>query len=81
MGCLSIGYLLFAFNGVLFDVLALQTSPKKILQYVLLFMLMAFFIQAIAIVFYGLVGWGVGWLIFNLAVTLVLAARTLNVNK
>ncbi len=81
VGCLSIGYLLFAFNGVLFDVFALNAPPTKILQYVLLFILIAFFIQAIAINFYGLVGWGVGWLIFNLTVNLILASRTLVFNK
>jgi O-antigen/teichoic acid export membrane protein len=77
---LTLGYILYAFNGILFDVLVVQHSFKKVAIYVSFFVVLAIVLQATAIITFGLSGWCIAWFIFNLLATLALAPQTLKIN-
>ena len=71
------GYLLFALNGILFDVLVVRRSLTAVVAHVGVFLLLACAIQAVAIRSFGVPGWAIGWLLFNAAVLMVLAREGL----
>jgi hypothetical protein len=71
-GCASLGYLLFAANGVLMDVLVVRRSLRAVITHVAGFLVLASLVQGFAIANFGVVGWALGWLLFNLVVLLVL---------
>jgi hypothetical protein len=73
----SVGYLLFAFNAVLLDVLVLRVSTMVVLAHVLTFIALGGAIQWFAFITLRVSGWGGGWLVFNAAVTVVLAFECL----
>jgi hypothetical protein len=71
--CVAIGYLLYAVNAVLFDLLVVRKPIAVVVRNVTLFMLAHAMLQAAAISGFGVPGWAVGWLLFNLLVMLLLA--------
>jgi hypothetical protein len=75
----SIGYLLFAFNAVLLDVLVLRVRIRAVLLHVFAFVVLGGAVQWIAFVTFRVAGWSLGWLAFNLVVTAFLALECLHV--
>jgi hypothetical protein len=73
----SVGYLLFAFNAVLLDVLVLRVSNMVVIAHVLTFIALGGAIQWFTFVTLRVSGWGLGWLVFNAAVTITLALECL----
>jgi hypothetical protein len=71
--CAAIGYLIYAVNAVLFDLLVVRKPFAIVVMHVALFMLTHALLQAAAISSFGVPGWAVGWLLFNLLVMLALA--------
>lgn len=74
VACAAIGYLLYAVNGILFDLLVLRRSLVMVIAHVTFFLLLGAVIQIVAIFNFGVPGWAVGWLVLN-AVFAVLMAR------
>jgi hypothetical protein len=72
------GYLLYAFNAVLLDVLVLRAPTRVVLTYVLAFILLCFAVQWLAFMAFQVPGWGVGWFIFNALVTAALSFKCLH---
>jgi hypothetical protein len=68
----STGYLLFAFNAVLLDVLVMRVRMRTVLTYVLGFVILGGAVEWLAFMILRLPGWALGWLAFNFAVTLLL---------
>lgn len=81
VACASAGYLLYAFNGILLDVLVIQRPLATVLAYMTGLMLLGGVVQALAIKHLGLPGWAIGWLVLNFIVTAVLARNGLRVCK
>jgi len=77
--CAAIGYLLFAVNAVLFDLLVVRKSVAIVVRHVVLFMLAHAMLQATAISGLGVPGWAGGWLLFNLLVMLLLAREGIEI--
>jgi hypothetical protein len=75
----SSGYLLFAFNAVLFDVLVLRLSIRAVMIHVLVFVLIGGAIQWLAFFTFRVQGWALGWLAFNSLVTVTLAFQCLHI--
>jgi O-antigen/teichoic acid export membrane protein len=78
--CASLGYLLYAVNGILLDVLVVQRSLKVVVAHVAGFLVTGCAIQAMAISQFGVPGWAIGWLLFNLLVALLLAREGLSLH-
>lgn len=77
IACAATGYVLFAINGVLFDVLVVRRSLVAVLTHVVAFLLLGSALQAIAISGFGVPGWALAWLAFNLIVLGVLSGEGL----
>lgn len=77
--CACAGYLLYAVNGILLDVLVVRRSLTAVITHVAGFLTFGFAVQAFAISSFGLPGWAVGWLVFNLFVGGFLAREGLGV--
>ena len=75
--CAAAGYLLYAANGVLFDVLVVRRTLPIVIGHVAGFLLLGTLVQAAAIRSFGLPGWAGGWLLFNAVVAVVLAREGL----
>ena len=78
VACAAAGYLLYAVNGVLFDVLVVQRSLRVVVAHVAAFLLLGAMLQLAAIVSFGVPGWAFAWLAFNLIVISVLAREGLH---
>ncbi len=76
--CASAGYVLYAANGVLFDVLVMRRTLCAVVAHVVGFLLLGASLQAVAIGGFGVPGWAVGWLVFNAIVGAVLAREGLD---
>jgi hypothetical protein len=74
----SIGYLLFAFNAVLLDVLVLRVRIRTVLVYVFAFVILGGTVQLMAFMTFRVSGWSLGWLAFNTVVTVFLALECLH---
>jgi hypothetical protein len=70
--CAAAGYLFFAINGILFDVLVFRRRPIFVMVHIAVFLAFGCAIQAISISLFGVPGWAVGWLSFNLTVHAIL---------
>lgn len=77
--CASFGYVLYAFNGILLDILVVRRKLAAVVAHMAVFILLGSVLQAIAIANFGLLGWALGWLLFNLLVTVILARDGLSV--
>jgi len=75
--CASAGYLLFAINGILFDVLVVRRRLVAVVLHVVAFLGLGCAVQALAIARLGVPGWAGGWLLFNGVVLAVLAQEGL----
>lgn len=73
----SAGYLLFAFNAVLLDVLVVRVRIRAVVLHVAAFVVLAGAVQWFAFVTLRVPGWALGWLVFNAAVTATLASECL----
>ncbi len=69
----SVGYLLFSFNAVLFDLYVLRVRIRAALIHVFAFAVLGGTVQWLAFVTFRVPGWALGWLAFNLVVTIFLA--------
>lgn len=78
--CAAAGYLLYAANGVMFDVLVVRRSLPTVMGHVAGFLLLGTLVQAAAIHSFGLAGWAGGWLLFNAIVAMVLAREGLQLS-
>jgi hypothetical protein len=72
VACIAAGYMVYAFNAVLFDVLVVRRGPGAVVRHVAGFLLLCLMSQAAAIHFFGMAGWAVGWFLFNIAVLAIL---------
>ncbi len=72
-GCASAGYLLFAINGILFDVLVVRRRVRVVILRMLAFLGLGGVLQTIAIYYFAIAGWAMSWLFFNIAVLVILA--------
>jgi hypothetical protein len=79
VGCAALGYLLFAVNGILFDVLVVRRSLSVVALHVSAFLAFGAALQAFAISTGGVPGWAVAWLAFNLVVAAILSREGLRV--
>lgn len=70
--CSAAGYLFFAANGILFDVLVFRRRPIFVMLHIAAFLAFGCVIQAVSISLFGVPGWAVGWLLFNLTVHAIL---------
>jgi hypothetical protein len=75
--CASGGYLLFAVNGILFDLLVVRRRLVAVIVHVAAFLALGCAVQALAIMHLGVPGWAIGWLLFNAMVLAVLAREGL----
>lgn len=73
VACASTGYLLYAVNGVMLDVLVVQYSFLTVVKHIVGFLMLSCMVQGFAIAAFGVPGWALGWLGFNIAVTAVLS--------
>ncbi len=79
--CVSAGYLVFAINGILFDVLVVQRRLRAVVMHMLVFLGLGGVLQTIAISYFGTAGWALGWLFFNIVVLVILARDGLLVRQ
>lgn len=77
VACASAGYLLYAVNGVMLDVLVVQHSLSTVVKHIVGFLLLSGAVQGLAIVFFGVPGWALGWLGFNIVVAAILSRSCL----
>lgn len=77
--CSAAGYLFFATNGILFDMLVFRRSILLVALLVTILMLIVFTLQSVCISFFGIPGWSVGWLLFNLLVHKILFSESAEV--
>lgn len=77
IGIASFGYLLFAFNAILFDLLVVSENAQSVLIHVIIFVLLGAVIQWSTFVCFRIPGWAAGWTIFNGIITARLAPRYL----
>lgn len=70
--CSAAGYLFFAANGILFDVLVFRRRPIFVMLHMAVFLAFGCAVQAVSISLFGVPGWAVGWLLFNLTVHVIL---------
>lgn len=75
----SAGYLLFAFNAVLLDVLVVRVRIRAVVAHVVAFVVLGGAIQWLAFLTLRVPGWALGWLVFNAAVTAALATECLRI--
>lgn len=75
----SVGYLLFSFNAVLFDLYVLRVRIRAALIHVFAFSVLGSTVQWLAFVTFRVPGWALGWLTFNLVVTIFLAFECMHV--
>jgi hypothetical protein len=78
--CISFGYMFFAFNGILFDVLVVRKGALVVLRHVLCFLVFGGVLQIVAIMNFGLMGWSLGWLVFNIVIFVILAKEGLQID-
>lgn len=78
--CAAIGYLLYAVNGILFDLLVLRQSLAMVIAHVAFFLLLGAVLQIVAISNFGVPGWAVGWLVLNAVFAAVMAREGLNLH-
>lgn len=80
--CLAtLGYIFYTANGILFDVLAVQSRMVSVLCYVMVFLALALIIQWVAIARFSVAGWAVGWFFFNFLVLVLLARQTVDMKS
>ena len=72
IACAGAGYLLYSFNSILLDVLVIRRSLRAVILHAAGFIALACAVQATSMILFSVPGWAVGWLAYNLAVTLVL---------
>jgi hypothetical protein len=77
VACAAAGYLLYSFNSILMDVLVVRRSVRTVLLHAAGFILLAGLIQASTIRLFGVPGWAIGWLVFNIGVTSLLSRSKL----
>ncbi len=77
VACAAAGYLLYAVNGILFDVLVLRRSLLVVALHVTAFLAIGTIVQVVAISAVGVPGWALGWLVFNAVVAYALAREGL----
>jgi len=80
VGCASAGYLLYVVNGVMLDVLVVQRSLTTVVKHIVGFLLLSAAVQGFAIIFFGLPGWALGWLGFNIVVAAILSRSCLRLS-
>lgn len=76
---LSLGYIFYTANGILFDLLVLRRSLAHVAKYIFYMLVFASLIQSVAISFYGVRGWAYCWLSFNAGVMSFLSWKLLNI--
>lgn len=79
--CASIGYLLYAINGILLDVMVVQRPLITVVWHVAGFIVLGGVMQAFAIYSLGVPGWALAWLLFNVVVAVVLARNGLRFRR
>ena len=67
------GYFLYAVNGILFDLLVTTRPLRIVVVHVAAFVVLGITLQSVAIRIFGVPGWALGWLLFNLIVVVTLA--------
>jgi hypothetical protein len=77
VACASTGYLLYALNGLMLDVLVVKHSLATVVKHVLGFLLLCGAVQGLLIAIFGVPGWAIGWLGFNLLVATILSRSCL----
>lgn len=78
VGLATLGYVFYAANGILFDVLLVQSRMASVLRHVMAFLILALVIQWLAIAWFSVAGWAVGWFCFNFLVLVFLARQTVD---
>jgi hypothetical protein len=73
VACAAAGYLLYTVNGILLDLLVVRRSMLAVIAHVVALLLLGCAIPAMAIPSFGIAGWALGWLVFNVVVMLVLS--------
>jgi hypothetical protein len=73
----SVGYVLYSLNSILLDLLVIRYNMFVVVLHTACFILLAGVIQTTTIRLFGLPGWSLGWLAFNLCVTVTLWRRDL----
>lgn len=81
VGLATLGYIFYAANGILFDVLVVQSRMASVLCHVMAFLVLALIIQWVAIARFSVAGWAVGWFFFNFLVLVLLAHQTVDVES
>ena len=71
----SLGYLLFAVNGVLFDLLVVSKNTQSVLIHVIGFVVLGAVIQWSSFASFRVPGWAIGWALFNGIITVMLAPK------
>ncbi|MGZ8393581.1 MAG: hypothetical protein ACXWWJ_02325 [Nitrospira sp.] len=72
VACVTTGYMIYAFNAVLLDVLVVRRGPGAVVRHVAGFLLLCLVSQAAAIRYFGMAGWAVCWFLFNIVVLTIL---------
>jgi hypothetical protein len=77
VACASAGYLLYAVNGMMLDVLVVQHSLATVVKHIVGFLLLSGAVQGLSIATFGVPGWALGWLCINLVVAAILSRSCL----
>ena len=77
----STGYLLYTLSGILFDVLVVRRSFVRVAAHVAFFLLIHVLLQLALIKTFGVPGWAIGWMLFNLFVLIFLARDGVDIVK
>lgn len=77
----STGYLLYTLSGILFDVLVVRRSFVRVAVHIAFFLLIHVSLQLVLIKTFGVSGWAIGWMLFNLFVLIFLARDGVEIVK
>jgi hypothetical protein len=77
----SVGYILFAVNAVLFDLLAVHSTTRAVFIHAIVFMAVGAIIQLGMFHFFRMPGWATGWMVFNVIITARLIKLGVRMNR
>lgn len=72
LSVLTLGYLIYSINAILFDILVIRCGFRVTIIYVAIFLIAHTCMQAIFIQFFSLTGWVLSWLLLNVTVLITL---------